>query len=257
MRKILRTLVALAFVAGMSLQGVATERGDRGRRGDRPRTEQRGDRRGGHHGGGHDNGNHNGHRPGKRPGGYSHNRPTPPPRHHHGPSYRPTPPPPPHHHYGYAYVPSPWGPPPPPPRVYRRYAVVPSFTNILGVTLGMAFDYGLNALVNSGYTVSGYGNNMINLTNVYNLNYMWPDATLYFGNGGFCGGTFVDYSTYYDMSRYNGVYSYLTQRYGPPVSVSNNGSVVSGTWYGDGGRFVTLTYTPFGAYYQTQLTYGL
>lgn len=233
----------------LPLYAAGRHHGDRGGY----RTEQR-DRRGHdrgkrHHGDryGHDRGHGHGH-------GYDRTPPGPPrapraPRHPH--AYCPPAPP----CHGYRYVPTGWYRPPRPPHYRPRYCA-PSFGSILGITLGMAFDASLSALVNNGYTVSGYGNGMVNLTNVYNLNYMWPDATLYYDNGYFAGGTFVDYAAYNDMARYNNVYAYLTGRYGMPVSVANNGVNLSGTWFGDDGRFVTLSYSLSGGHYLTILTYG-
>lgn len=245
MKRIVRTIAALTLCLALAMPVAAADRHGNGNRGHR--TEHNGNRHDrGHdnrHNDRHDNHNnkhHDKHHDNRRPG---HNTPPPPP---------PTPRPRPH---AYHYAPPAWHRPAP-PRHYRYVSGGPTFGSILGIALGTAFDAGLNALINAGYNVAGYGNNMVNLTDVYNVNYVWPNATLYYDNGYFAGGTFVDYAAYRNPARYNGVYSYLTGRYGAPVSVVNNGVTISGTWFGEGGRFVTLSYGPSGSGYVTTLSYG-
>ena len=77
----------------------------------------------------------------------------------------------------------PWVRPVPPPH-WR-----PSYTgsligNILGLTFGVAIGSALDNLYYSGYSIDGYMNNQVYLTGVNQFNSYWPDATLYFGNGG-------------------------------------------------------------------------
>ena len=55
--------------------------------------------------------------------------------------------------------------------------------------------------------MTGYGDNVVYLTNVPQMNFYWPDAALYYNNGALCGSTFTYPSTYYDMSRYNTLYN--------------------------------------------------
>ncbi len=191
------------------------------------------------------------HRPGYDRPGYNrpgHHRPAPPrPR----PSARP-----PHLRPGYRHpVPffNSWHRPLP-PRAWRpapRY-IGPSFGTILGVALGTTMAVTVNSLLNQGYTVTGYGDNVVYLNNVPQMNYYWPDAAMYYNNGMLCGSTFTYPQTYYDMSRYNSLYNTFCSQYGMPVSTVNSGGVVSATWFGNGNRFVTLEFNSnYGGYYTT------
>lgn len=191
------------------------------------------------------------HRPGYDRPGYNrpgHHRPAPPrPR----PSARP-----PHLRPGYRHpVPffNSWHRPLP-PRAWRpapRY-IGPSFGTILGVALGTTMAVTVNSLLNQGYTVTGYGDNVVYLNNVPQMNYYWPDAAMYYNNGMLCGSTFTYPQTYYDISRYNSLYNTFCSQYGMPVSTVNSGGVVSATWFGNGNRFVTLEFNSnYGGYYTT------
>lgn len=191
------------------------------------------------------------HRPGYDRPGYNrpgHHRPAPPrPR----PSARP-----PHLRPGYRHpVPffNSWHRPLP-PRAWRpapRY-IGPSFGTILGVALGTTMAVTVNSLLNQGYTVTGYGDNVVYLNNVPQMNYYWPDAAMYYNNGMLCGSTFTYPQTFYDMSRYNSLYNTFCSQYGMPVSTVNSGGVVSATWFGNGNRFVTLEFNSnYGGYYTT------
>jgi len=182
------------------------------------------------------------HRPDFRPqhhghGGYHHGpmRPMPP---HHG-WYRPTPPPqwrPPHH----------WRP----------------FRSVLGITFGTAINLSINALINSGYTVSSYNNNSVFVNNVPMLNMMWPDAILFYNDlGGLCGSRFMYSSGFYDMNRYNLSYASLVNAYGSPVSVQSTSSGMEATWWGTGNQFIRLSfsslYNEYGDIrYYTTLSFG-
>lgn len=141
-----------------------------------------------------------------------------------------------------------------PPRAWRpapRY-IGPSFGTILGVALGTTMAVTVNSLLNQGYTVTGYGDNVVYLNNVPQMNYYWPDAAMYYNNGMLCGSTFTYPQTYYDMSRYNSLYNTFCSQYGMPVSTVNSGGVVSATWFGNGNRFVTLEFNSnYGGYYTT------
>lgn len=170
--------------------------------------------------------------PGHRPGGNYHpgvpSRPyLPPPR----PYYRPTPPP--------AWRPAPgWRP----------------FETILGVALGTTINLSLNALLGNGYAIAGYGNNAIYLSNVPMLNVYWPDATMFYGsNGGLIGSRFEYYTPSYNTARYDTAYSALVRTYGAPVSVTNNGTGMTATWWGTGNQYITLS---FAGQYATNGNYG-
>ena len=193
---------------------------------------------------------HGNHRPG---GNYR------PGNHHYRPN-RPTPPPPPirhpanfHHHvpfFGHFRRPV------PPPR-WHYHSGGPVFGTILGVALGTAIGVSINSLVNSGYTVSSYGNDVVYLSNVPQMNYTWPDAALYYTNGVLTGSQFTYPSAYYDMSRYNSLYNTFMAQYGMPVQTVNQGGIISATWYGPANRFVTLSFnSQYGGNYYTTLSFG-
>lgn len=173
--------------------------------------------------------------------------------------HRPTPPPPPRrHHYGYRHPVPFFGhyhrPVPPPAWHYRTGG--PVFGTILGVALGTAISVSINSLINSGYTVSSYGDNVVYLQNVPQMNYTWPDAALYYNNGVLYGSQFTYPTAYYDMSRYNNLYGIFTSRYGMPVQTTNQGGVMSASWFGAGNRYVTLSFGLNGGAYYTTLSFG-
>lgn len=181
------------------------------------------------------NGNHPGVRPGHdRPGHPGHpgyQRP-PAPGHvgHHGPMRPHMRPPRPFHR-------------PVPPPAWRPAPGWRPFHSILGVTLGTAFNLSINALINSGYTVSSYGNNQIYLSNVPMLNLMWPDAIMYYNAAGQLYGSQFVYSTPgYNMNQYNMAYTSLTGAYGAPYSLQNTASGIEASWWGTGGQFIRLSY---------------
>lgn len=210
--------------------------------GNNPGYRPDGNRPGGNHGNAG-----NGHRPdGPRPGGNSHGP---------GPGVRPTPPP--HANPGWNNLhwgrpPRPMCPPPapfhrptPPPVHYAYYNGFPTFRSILGVTIGTAINLSINALLNSGYNVTGYGNDAVYLSNVSQLSYNWPDATLYFNNGNLAASEFIYSTVYSDMGRYNNLFGRLISTYGNPYSsVPFSAGGASATWWGPGGQFITLKYAP-------------
>ncbi|MBD5258132.1 MAG: hypothetical protein HDS52_05535 [Barnesiella sp.] len=204
-------------------------------------------------------GNNGGMRPGNiggyRPGNY---RPGPAPGNRPGIPGRPvhSVPPPHRPHYTTAWV------APRPPRGWRPGRVYLTFSTILGITFGTAINNSLNYLFNNGYTVYSYGNNAVYLSNVNQLNLLWPDATLYYGASGLDRGEFVYSTSYYDTVRYNDTYARLVAAYGAPVSTSYPSNGMQTCWFGNDGRFVTLQYMPmYGAdgvqRYYTTLSFGL
>ncbi len=144
----------------------------------------------------------------------------------------------------------------PPPHWNRYYVGGPSFGTILGITLGTAIDLSINSLLNAGYNVTNYGSNVIYLSDVPQMNLMWPNAALYYNNGMLCGSQFTYTSPYYDMSRYNMLYNQLTGQYGVPIQQTNTGGVLSSTWFGAGNRFVTLEFNPLSGQFYTTLSFG-
>lgn len=146
--------------------------------------------------------------------------------------------------------------PVPPPR-WHYAGGGPAFGTILGIALGTAIGASLTALANDGYAVSSYGNNVIYMNDVPQMNYMWPDAALYYNNGVLCGSQFTYPTSYYDMSRYNALYNTFVAQYGMPVSCSNTGAVISSSWFGPSGRYVTLSFnSQYGGNYYTTLSFG-
>lgn len=238
---------------------------------------------------GTNNGNNN--RPGVRPGANQGNndRPTVNPGHNmkpsgpqHGhrpgasvtpprPDYRPAPPvrpgavaprPPvmaPPHRPGRPVM-VPWQRPVPPP-AWRPGPRVPRLSTILGITFGTAIGMSLDYLYNNGYVVDGYNSDMVYLRNVTQLNYVWPDATLYYGNGGLAGSQFLYSTSWNDLARYNSVYRDLVNLYGAPVSFSRPQGGYLATWFGYDNGYITLEYNPRpvvggGVRYFTTLSFG-
>jgi len=147
---------------------------------------------------------------------------------------------------------------PVPPPAWRPRRGIPVIRGILGLTFGAAINVSLDYLYNSGYTVDGYGNNIVYLRNVPAMNYIWTDGALYYGNGGLDASSFYYSTPGYDLTRYNAVYSNLVNVYGMPVTVNNTGGVMSSTWFGGNNGYITLS---FGAgtagRFLTTLTLGL
>lgn len=199
-----------------------------------------------------------GHKPDHRPGHNPGYRPTPPPPQAHRPHPRP-PYRPPYRPYAPAY--RPWARPVPPPS-FRPYYGAPRISTILGIALGATIDASLSYLMNGGYSVAGYGSNIIYLNNVNQYNFSWPTSQLHYVNGALAGAELVYSSRVYDMSRYNMLYNSFVSQYGYPVSVQNNGGGnVSSTWWGYNNGYITLSY--FGDYandgsyrYYTTMNYG-
>lgn len=157
--------------------------------------------------------------------------------------------------------PAPYCRPTPPPR-YNPWRG-PSISTILGLAIGTSIDYALNNLLFNGYDVLGYGNNIIYVGNVNQLNMLWPDARLHYGAyGDLIGSDFVYSTPYYDMNRYNTAYSMLVGSYGMPVStVSLGGGGWLSTWWGPGGQYITLQFSGANAVngalrYYTTLSFG-
>lgn len=201
---------------------------------------------GNHPGGGNVNNGHNGnnHRPsvGTRPnpgnnwGGGNHGN-----SFGHGPK-------PPHRPPVLAPRPRPYRPPmirphyrPVPPPAWRPRRGLPFISGILGLSFGAAFNISLDYLYNNGYTVDGYGNDIVYLRNVSALNYVWTDAALYYGTGGLDASSFYYSTPVYDPLRYNNVYRMLVGTYGSPVSASNAGGVMTATWFGGNRGYITLS----------------
>ena len=191
--------------------------------------------------------NNRGNRHGQRPayGQQRHNRPprvipqTRPPHHHHHHYHRPVPPP-----------------------SFRPHHGCPVLRGILGLTFGTTINISLNYLLNGGYVVDSYTNDVVYLRNVNEMSFLWPDATLYYGTNGLIGSQFSYSTNYYDRTRYNQIYSTFVTRYGAPVNYQavNNGYIA--TWFGYDNGYISLEFKPvYGAgghlRYYTTLSFGL
>lgn len=207
-------------------------------------------------------GNHYGNRPDYRPDYRPGNRPD-------RPGYRPVVPgrprpgrpavmaPPPR---PYRPIARPWSRPVPPPS-WRPYRGCPVIGSILGITFGTALNLSLDYLYNNGYTVDGYGNNVVYLRNIPQMSYTWPDATLYYGNAGLERSQFIYSTAYYDLTRYNSLYNSFMGSYGAPVGYSNAGNGFVATWFGYNNGYISLEFRPMYTSggqlrYYTTLTFG-
>lgn len=167
-----------------------------------------------------------------------HMRPAPQPQHRQTPKHMPrhNPMPAPRHR------PAPYRRPTPPPRFRPSYNLV---DGILGLTLGSAINISMNYLNANGYNIGSHSGNTIGLTNVMEMNMMWPIANLYYSASGLTASEFMYYSHDPSTKRYKKLYKGLRSRYGEPASVNrHNNGMISASWFGYGNQFVTLTYQP-------------
>ena len=140
-------------------------------------------------------------------------------------------------------APRPWHRPMP-PAAWRPRPGAPLISAIFGLNFGTALNVSLSFLTGNGYTVTGYGNNAVYLSDVNQYNYYWPEATMYYGNNGLERTEFFYSTAYPDTMRYNSLYGSLTSLYGSPVNVSNVSSSLSATWFAPNKGYVTLQYVP-------------
>lgn len=151
---------------------------------------------------------------------------------------------------------------PEPPRHWRPSPSWRPFNTILGVALGSAINFTVQALTGYGYNVVSYGPSGVWVSDVPMLNMMWPDAQLFYNStGGLCGSRFIYSTTYDSWNRYNQTYATLVGTYGAPVSSTNTSSGMEVTWWGTGNQFIRLgysaEYSPAGALrYYTTLSFG-
>ena len=133
---------------------------------------------------------------------------------------------------------------PTPPTSFRPSKGSPSFRAIFGIALGSTINISLDYLNRNSYNINGYGNDVIYLRNVTEYGYMWPDATLYYEANRLVGTQLMYSTNYNNHSRYNMVYSTLTNQYGNPINIQyvHNGMIA--TWWGYDGQYITLEYHP-------------
>lgn len=148
-----------------------------------------------------------------------------------------------------------------PPPGWRPRPGLPVIRGILGLTFGTALQLSIDYLLNAGYYIDGYANDVVYLRDVNALNYMWPDGALYYGNAGLDGSAFYYSTAGYDLTRYNNVYRTLCSQFGMPVNVNNNSGIMSATWFGGNNGYITLSYGTStmtgGLRYLTTLSFGL
>lgn len=149
-----------------------------------------------------------------------------------------------------------------PPATWRPRPNAPVLNSVLGLTFGSAFNISLTYLANNGYNVTGYGNDIVHLNNVSECNFIWPEASLYYTNGGLSRSEFINYTMYPDVTRYNTIYNGMTVTYGAPVTVNNGNNGISATWFAPNRGYITLYYgsqytTASRPLYYTTLTFGL
>lgn len=150
---------------------------------------------------------------------------------------------------------------PTPPPAWRPGPKVPIFKTILGISFGATLSISLDHLFDNGYIVDGYNNEAVYLRNVQQMNYYWPDATLYYApGGGLIGSEFIYSTGVYDMSRYNSLFGMLSQLYGHPAYLNQNDGELSATWFGNG-TYIRLEYQPMASIggpirYFTTLSFG-
>ncbi len=148
-----------------------------------------------------------------------------------------------------------------PPPSFRPYQGCPVIHGILGLSFGTTLSLSVDYLYNNGYSVDGYGNDVVYLRNVSAMSFVWSDATLYYSSGGLTASRFSYSTSYYDVSRYNTLYSTLASQYGNPVDFQSvNGGFVA-TWFGYDNGYISLEYgqqysSGGSMRYYTTLTYG-
>lgn len=207
---------------------------------------------------------HNGPKPSNNGHHYGHHKgslPQPGYRPHHNyrrPNYHP-----PHPNGGY------WGPPhhnkhrwrcplpprPPRPRIY--VSGIPSIGSVLGIAFGTFIDYGINSLLNNGYNVSGYADNIVYINGVNSYGYYWPEARIYYDDGLCSGAVYQYWNSAADQARFNALYRNLCATYGYPVNTAYANGMNSCSWWGGNGNgYITLQFGFNSGQYYTNLFIG-
>ncbi len=132
----------------------------------------------------------------------------------------------------------------------------PNIAGVLDLSWGTPFNDALNYLYLNEYNIDGYENNIVYLTDVVFLDYIWEDVMLHFDdNGNFDYVEFASSSaTDYDNSKFSSIHELLFNTYGSPVLEENS----TYSWYGgDGIGFVNLGQQEGEGVYYTILTFGV
>lgn len=151
------------------------------------------------------------------------------------------------------------------PRPSYRPAVrrgVPSFNAILGITFGSVINASINALLNSGYSITTYDNNTVYMQNVAQFGITWPTVALYYGSAGLYSSQFEYVSTYQSQNVFNSAYANICRTYGNPISQNIGRATATATWWGgDANGYITLNfgsnYSNYGPQFYTTLTMGM
>jgi hypothetical protein len=151
------------------------------------------------------------------------------------------------------------------PRPSYRPAVrrgVPSFNAILGITFGSVINASINALLNSGYSITTYDNNTVYMQNVAQFGITWPTVALYYGSAGLYSSQFEYVSTYQSQNVFNSAYANICRTYGNPISQNIGRATATATWWGgDANGYLTLNfgsnYSNYGPQFYTTLTMGM
>lgn len=139
---------------------------------------------------------------------------------------------------------------------------VPTIGSVLGLTFGSLIDYGINTLYSAGYNVLGYENNVVSLANVPMLGYSWPFVTVNYVDGRMNYTQFQYWTSVYNTSRFDRVYSSLCSTYGSPIESSTYNGISTFTWWGGSNTgYVTLQFGQGNNYnggtqFYTNLIYG-
>lgn len=165
-------------------------------------------------------------------------------------------------HYKYRNNWAPWRRPMPvrPPRPHVHIAA-PPINVVLGLTFGSLINNGINALIRAGYNVLGSASDAIYLANVARYGVTWPEATIYYGNGGMSGARFQYGSRTPGYNHWETAYAQLCREYGTPIEQTvSNGSRTVTWWGGNNTGYITLQYNTdyqsgYPVYY-TDLIYG-
>lgn len=152
-----------------------------------------------------------------------------------------------------------WSRPVPPP-AWRATRSTPLLRGFMGLSFGISYTSAINSLYSSGYSVDGYGNDMVYLRGVTEQGQYFDDATLYFSGNRLTRSEFYRSTSYFNTSQYYSLRANLTAQYGAPAYQNSNGQTLTAQWFGYDGDYITLQYTPLvtdGVYrYFTILTYG-
>lgn len=141
---------------------------------------------------------------------------------------------------------------------YRINTSNPIISGFLGILFGTSYYSSLDYLYNRGYEIDGYDNDRVYLRNVTELGFVWTDAIINYDSYGNMESAEMHYSTSYSStSRFNKVFSTLSDTYGAPIEYSRKNGEYSAVWYGGDERgYITLEYYKMNGRYYTTIAYS-